>query len=1142
LTERDGHPDSGLIAAHAERRLSPAEAARMDEHLAGCSACCEVFAETVRFALEERIDEPIAAARPVVARFPRRPAVRLAAALALAAGLVLASWQAWRAHSRPIAQSLVTELATAMGEQRFVEPRLTGGFHYGRFVRLRSGEAPQGLDAQTPAVIAAVARIRERAERDTSPEALGALGITYLVSGDVNAAVKALESAAAQAPENARLQSDLAAAYLVRASRLDEAADIPRGLEAAEKSIALAGAPDEAWFNRALALEGLHLVDEARKAWQEYLKRDATSHWAEEARKHLVDLPSTRQSSVEEDRVRVRTALDEGPGSLDRLADTAPQIVREYFENELLGAWAEARLASRGDERVLRERAGRVGGALRRTTGDALPRDAARALDAPPSVTCHDPPGSQALGYRALAEAQRHYEVQEPSCDTFREAHRLLSLGGSPYAEWARERVVTTCLYRTQPQPALAELARLESVADRRGYVMLLGRVRWMQGLIGVRQGDLTASLERYRLARASFVELGDVESEAFLLGATAENLNALGEQSLSWRERSAALRRLGRVRDPRRLHGILLETALACLDANLLRTALHLHTALVRQDEIAANPTLLGDALTRRSSVLHALGADDLAAADLAEVRRSLPPIADAAVADALRAAVDETEGLLLAASRPQQAADALRRALGYFERTLPARVPGLRLVLARALAARGLDDAAEAELLAGIRLIEVQRVSLHDVALQASFFEQAVPLFDEMVELQVDKRRDPAGALSFVERGRGRQLIDALAVEPPSLPAGGAARSALRAPLGPEAMQRALPAGVALVYYVCRKDRLLAWLLTREDLRFVEQRVSEQSLARLVAAQQAALQRRAPLGAVREAGGLLYDVLLRPLAPALASARALVFLPDAALHSASFAALWDRQAGRFLAEDYLVGLSPSGSVLVGHARASAAIPRDPQATVVGDPLVDAGVRAGRAALPGAVREAAEIATLYENPSLLIGSAATKAAFFDALRSSDVVHYAGHAAAVPDDPASPRLLLAADPRTGDSGALYLRDLAGRTLHARVVVLAACRTAAGAVSRVEGALSLSRPFLAAGVPNVVGSLWDVDDEIGRTFFVTFHRALRAEGEPALALHEAQLSLLRSGDPTSAHPASWAGFVSIGSLALPDGQR
>jgi CHAT domain-containing protein len=347
---------------------------------------------------------------------------------------------------------------------------------------------------------------------------------------------------------------------------------------------------------------------------------------------------------------------------------------------------------------------------------------------------------------------------------------------------------------------------------------------------------------------------------------------------------------------------------------------------------------------------------------------------------------------------------------------------------------------------------------------------------------------------------------------------------------------MQRDLPDGVALVYYVCQERRLLAWLLTRGDLRFVEQPVPGAEVARLVAAQRAALEGRAPLSAVRQAGARLHDVLVRPLLPVPGSVRALVFVPDAALHSASFAALWVPETGRYLAEEHLLGLSPSGSVLASHLEGSTAIPARPRTLVVGNPRVDAATWRGLASLPAAEREAAEVAALYAAPELLTGEAATRAAFLDALRKSDVVHYAGHAAAVTGDPATSRLLLAAAP--GDSGALFLRELPRRGLRARLVVLAACRTAAGRVSRTEGALSLSRPFLAAGVPHVVGSLWDADDEVSRTFFVAFHRRLLAGAEPALALRGTQLAILHDGDPTLAHPSTWAGFVSVGALRGP----
>ena len=465
------------------------------------------------------------------------------------------------------------------------------------------------------------------------------------------------------------------------------------------------------------------------------------------------------------------------------------------------------------------------------------------------------------------------------------------------------------------------------------------------------------------------------------------------------------------------------------------------------------ASPALLSDALTRRSAVRHALGEDQLAVRDLSEARRRLLRIEDGALSDRMRAEVDAVEGVLFASARPERAVDALRRATDYFARAVPVRVASLRLQLARVQSARGLVDSAEEELLAGIHLIEAQRVSLHDLALQASFFEQAVPFYDDMVALQLDQRHDPAAALSFVERGRGRQLVDSLAAastrERPGKP------DVSEASFEPGSLQRELPQGVGLVYYVSLDRRLLAWLVTRDEVRFVEQPIPQAEIVRLVAAQQAALERRATLATVQNVGARLHDVLVRPLAPFPASVRALAFVPDASLHFASFAALWDRCGGPLSRGGLRAGRVPEREGARPHSDDSR-LPPGPHALVVGDPLVDSAVWPGLVPLPAAEREAAEVAALYTAPELLVGGAATRAAFLDALRRSDVVHYAGHATAVADDPAGSRLLLAADPAARDSGALSLRDLPGSGVRARLVVLAACRTAAGMASRSEG--------------------------------------------------------------------------------------
>jgi CHAT domain-containing protein len=643
-----------------------------------------------------------------------------------------------------------------------------------------------------------------------------------------------------------------------------------------------------------------------------------------------------------------------------------------------------------------------------------------------------------------------------------------------------------------------------------------------MQGLIETLQGDLTDSQDQLDSARASFKRAHDAETEVRVLVKRAENLSLLGDARGAWRDRLQALALIGRVRSPRLRYGILGEALATCLDERLPRPALHFGTSALHIGS-SWSSWAMSDTFTRQAAIHHSLGADDLAVAAMIQSRRWITRIPDESQAESQEAEANAVEGQILIRENPEQASRYLKQSLVYFQGTVPVRVPALHVLLARAQLARGDEDAAESELLAGIEAMERGRISLRD-ADQVSFFDQALPLFDDMVRFQVSRRQDFDRALAFVERSRARQLVDSLA-------------GAGVGPLDPDALRRQLPDGLALVYYVSLDDRLFAWVLDRDGSHFIERPLRAADLSRLVAANRAAIEGRAPEELVRRSAAKLHDELVRPLLPFIASQRALVVIAGGSLQSVAFASLWDRQSGHYLVEDYLLGVAASGTTFV-RTSASAATPfgASPQALVVGNPQIDRRLWVGMPNLPGAEAEAVEIAALYPRSELLSGAAATKTAFLERARNSQVVHFAGHAAASADAPSAARLLFARNPATGDSGALYLHELGRPGLpRTRVVVLGACRTAAGAVSRVEGAMSLGRPFLAAGVPDVVASLWDIDDDVSRQFFLGFHRALLVGGDPLLALRTAQLAFLHGDDPSLAHPSSWAPFICMGGI-------
>ena len=95
----------------------------------------------------------------------------------------------------------------------------------------------------------------------------------------------------------------------------------------------------------------------------------------------------------------------------------------------------------------------------------------------------------------------------------------------------------------------------------------------------------------------------------------------------------------------------------------------------------------------------------------------------------------------------------------------------------------------------------------------------------------------------------------------------------------------------------------------------------------------------------------------------------------------------------------------------------------------------------------------------------------------------------------------------------------------------RLVVLAACDTANGGVYRGEGIMGLTRAFLAARVPSVIGTLWQVDDWATARLMNEFYRSLTHGEDAATALATAQRRLLATEG--TAAPVAWAGFALVG---------
>jgi CHAT domain-containing protein len=200
----------------------------------------------------------------------------------------------------------------------------------------------------------------------------------------------------------------------------------------------------------------------------------------------------------------------------------------------------------------------------------------------------------------------------------------------------------------------------------------------------------------------------------------------------------------------------------------------------------------------------------------------------------------------------------------------------------------------------------------------------------------------------------------------------------------------------------------------------------------------------------------------------------------------------------------------------------------------VVGDPAVDRSRFSTLYSLPEAAAEAVDLTALTGAVSLL-GKAADKSSFLVAAPNAEWIHFAGHALVDPRNTLLSMLVLA--PGRDGSGALTAREIYSLNLQkTRLVVLAACDTGNEYVPGSEGATSLARAFLAAGVPTVVASLWDVGDRPTAKLSDAFHRNLLAGDDPMEALRKAQLALLHGGDEAIRSPAAWGAFEVFGASA------
>ncbi|MEA2325353.1 MAG: hypothetical protein QOE68_312 [Thermoanaerobaculia bacterium] len=1001
----------------------------------------------------------------------------------LLGAVVLLKWGS--VQSDPI-RGLVGASSVAI---RAVEPRLAGGFPWAP-IQPGSSRGPAVSEPERLPLLAAAANLSTRSETDYSEDLRHALAVARILTGAPTKAVAELESLVRGRSNSARW-TDLAAAQYVLARRDDEPERLTQALVAADAALQIDPAYPEARFNRALIIEALGLRDLAREEWERYLRLDSNSEWAEEAREHVHALAP--EEEFDQVLTRDYDHLASDRAAARGFARRYPQLARTWGESEILRNWAEAEKKGDGPLAVKHLRVARAlaseladfhGNRSFEKIVEAIDRAAPQRRQLLAEAHLHFGDGRRAFLDRRPGDAQR----------LFAAAMSEFAQGESPCAVRAHFYLANMFFEQGKLTDAESHYEQLfksppsEFPAHRAELLRMLGTVAYSEGRFG-------AAIDRWTESISLFEGLGELNHAAIARGQIVYALDRAGDPRRAWKNRMLMLRELGRQITTAQPEALASVTRAAVMDQDwpVALSVLRLEIEAARRIK---KPFVLIQEILYRAEVYRRMNQRESAINSLSEARLMIDHVADAAYRSYLEAIADNVEGSF--SSDPRTAIKLFTQAIE-FQSTKGRRTYLVDLLIKRGRAYRSIGDdfRAASDFEAGVAELERHRESLPGGEGRWGIFHAADELFAEAISLALD-RHDPLLAFTYAERARARSLFDTLGV-----------------PWLPHSLTN-IPPDTTVVEYAAHGDSMVIFVAGERGVRAYRTFFDRTALA----AEVETISHAATPLECEKAGRSLFQMLVEPVSDEILGKRSLVIVPDEAVRNVPFAALIDK-TGRNLVETYALTFAPSAAFFGSPKGLRTRVDTDHALVVTG--------AAGLGRLSAAEREADAVAALYRRSAMLKLDAATPEQFASEAIKAGVIHFAGHGVASRGANRDGYLLLASH-GTSD-GRLDVGRIAAMPLRqTSVVVLAACGTAAGEVRSTEGTISIARAFLAAGVPNVIATLWPIDDEAAAEFFPVLHQHLAHGLAPAEALRATQMQWIRRGNQRA---SLWAAVQVIG---------
>jgi CHAT domain-containing protein len=320
----------------------------------------------------------------------------------------------------------------------------------------------------------------------------------------------------------------------------------------------------------------------------------------------------------------------------------------------------------------------------------------------------------------------------------------------------------------------------------------------------------------------------------------------------------------------------------------------------------------------------------------------------------------------------------------------------------------------------------------------------------------------------------------------------------------------------GVAVLSYFVVPDEILCWVVRKEMVELIRWPVNRDSLGTSILEYRRMIQNIEPL---EERSQELFTTLVSPVLESIKDSNHIGIVPHGFLHYLSFATLYDSQ--RYVADRFPLFYLPSSSVL-RYTLSRRTDAKNVRVLAVGNPdLNDPAL-----SLPFAEQEVDTIRWNFDDVTILTGKKATEGWVREHIWEFGVIHLASHGEFDPINPIFSAVMLAKDENY--DGDLEVEEIFGLQINADLVLLSACQTGLGKITKGDDVIGLNRSFFYAGTHSVISSLWRVSDISTAVLIKQFYRFYDRH-DKSESLRKAMLHV-KNRHP---HPGYWGAFILVG---------